>query len=322
AYDTRLERDVAVKVLRTEHVRHEDRERSIHRFGREIEAMQRLRHPHIVPVLDYGIEDGFHYLAMEWMPGGTLRQRLGKRFDWRDVFSLVLPILAALEHAHSNGIIHRDLKPSNLLFSAENQPMLSDFGIAKVSHPQDALSLTGTNMIVGTPEYMAPEQIHGRNVDARTDVYALGVVLYEMLTGRKPFEAKSPFLVMAKITGETPPAPRSFVPDLPEPVETILLQALSKSPEERFPQMAALRVAIQNALHTSPHCKPSLAASSTVSSDEEPTFDALESVLPAALEVVCPFCHQATYVTNWHCSRCGANLQTAVLVMRRSRPGA
>ncbi len=245
AYDTRLERDVAVKVLRTDQFAPATLERILKRFEREARALAKLTHPNIVGVIDYGEHEGAPYLVMEYLPGGTLKQRLGKPMPWQDALRLLLPIADALNYAHQHNILHRDVKPSNILLTENGQPMLTDFGIAKILDLEDGQTLTATGVGVGTPEYMSPEQGLGKPVDARTDVYSLGIVLYELVTGRKPFQADTPMAVVLMQATEPLPRPTHFVPDLPEAVEKLLLKALAKQPQDRYASMAEMAAAME-----------------------------------------------------------------------------
>jgi serine/threonine protein kinase len=248
AYDTRLERDVAVKVIRVDQFAPAVLERILKRFEREAKALARLTHPNIVHVNDYGEEDGIPYLVMDYLPGGTLKQMLGRPMPWREAMKLLLPVAEALSYAHSQGIIHRDVKPSNILLTQSGQPMLTDFGIAKLLENEETQTLTGTGAGVGTPEYMAPEQIDGRSVDQRADIYSLGVVLYEMITGRKPFQADTPMAVLIMQARDPLPRPVQFVPGLPEIVEKVLLKVMAKQPDDRYQDMAAFGFALEDLL--------------------------------------------------------------------------
>jgi serine/threonine protein kinase len=246
AYDTRLERNVAIKVILPQK---QHTEKFIKRFEREAKALARLSHPNIVKVIDYGEHEGIPFLVMEYIPGGTLKQKLsGKPMPWRDAVKILIPIARALGYAHQQKIVHRDLKPSNILITDSGEPMLSDFGIAKILETEETLDLTGTGVGVGTPEYMSPEQAQGKPVDARSDIYSLGVVLYEMVTGRRPYQADTPMAVVWKLASEPLPQPKSFVSDVPESAELVLLKALSKSPDNRYQDMADLTKALESAL--------------------------------------------------------------------------
>jgi len=240
AYDTRLERDVAIKIIRKGAFPPDHVERILKRFEREAKALARLSHPNIVKVHDYGEHEGSPYLVMEYLPSGTLKQRMEKPIPWQEAIQILLPIAEALDYAHSQNMVHRDVKPSNILLTQRGQPMLTDFGIAKVLDLEETQELTGTSAAVGTPEYMAPEQATARTVDHRADIYALGVVLYEMVTGRKPFIADTPMAVLIKHATESLPRPKHLVPNLPDSVEKMLLKALAKNPVDRYQSMAEM----------------------------------------------------------------------------------
>ena len=208
AFDTHVERDVAVKFIRSERLSTQSAETVIKRFKREAQALAKLSHPNILTVLDYGEHEGQLYLVTEFMPGGTLKEKLGKQIHWAEAAKLLAPIARALEYAHGQGIIHRDIKPANILISPSGLPILADFGIAKMLESELTSDLTGTNVGVGTPDYMAPEQGLGKGVDHRPDDYALGIVFYEMITGRKPYTADTPLAAMRKQAREPPPPQR------------------------------------------------------------------------------------------------------------------
>lgn len=235
AYDTRLERNVAIKVILPgkEHT-----EKFLKRFEREAKVLAQLNHPNIVKIIDYGEYEGLPYLVMEYIPGGTLKNKLtGRPIPWQAAARLLFPIARALAYAHENKIIHRDIKPSNILITQSGESMLSDFGIAKMLEAEETLDLTGTGVGVGTPEYMSPEQAQGKVVDFRSDIYSLGVVLYEMIAGRKPYLADTPYAVAIKQVNEPLPRPKQFIKDMPDTVEQILLKALAKKPEARYQNM-------------------------------------------------------------------------------------
>ena len=235
AYDTRLETDVAVKVIRTEKFTPEALARTLKRFEGEAKEMARLTHPHIVKVTDYGEYEGQPYLVMPYLPGGNLKYYLLEhgRISWQEASKILIPIAQALGFAHRQGVIHRDVKPANILLTQDGHPMLTDFGVAKVVEEEATHDLTGSGVGVGTPEYMAPEQT-GKNFDQRVDIYALGIVFYEMLTSRRPYEADTPLAVLVKQASEPLPRPSQFAPDLPENMENVLFKALAKKPEDRF----------------------------------------------------------------------------------------
>jgi serine/threonine protein kinase len=248
AYDTRLETDVAVKVIRTESLPQNTVERALKRFEREAKALAKLNHQYIVKVMDYGEYDGKPYLVMPFFTGGTLKKKLGKPIGWQEAVKLLLPIAEALDYAHSQKMVHRDVKPANILLTERGQPMLTDFGIAKVLDIEETMDLTGTSAAVGTPEYMAPEQATAKTADHRADIYALGIVLYEMITGRKPYSADTPMAVLIMHARDPLPRPSKFVSGITNAVEKLLIKALAKSPDNRYQSMAEMFSAMEGLL--------------------------------------------------------------------------
>ncbi len=247
ARDTRLNRDVALKVIRTEKLTLDTMEKTLKRFQREARALANLTHPNIVAIMDYGEYEGRPFLVMPYISGGTLKERLGHPIPWQEAARLLVPIARALQYAHQQGIIHRDVKPSNVLLGPSGDALLTDFGIAKLLiDTEETSDLTGSGMGIGTPEYMSPEQFQGARVDARTDVYSLGVVFYEMVTGRKPYTANTPGAILVKQATESLPPPSTFVRGLPQDVEATLLRALAKKPEERFADMGGFLRALED----------------------------------------------------------------------------
>ncbi len=246
AFDTLLERHVAIKVIRLDAFPPIRLGNVLQRFKRETKMLAKLSHPNIVKVLDSGEEKSIPYLVMEYLPGGTLKQMMqGKHMNWRDAARLLLPVCRALKHAHESGIIHRDIKPSNILLSKSAEPMLTDFGIAKIIEGDEiTFDLTGTSVGIGTPEYMSPEQGTGK-VNERSDIYALGVVFYQMVTGRLPYKADTPLAIMLKKNNEPLPRPSQFVRDLPEGVERFLIKALQTSPANRHSSMDEFSYALE-----------------------------------------------------------------------------
>jgi serine/threonine protein kinase len=236
AYDSSLDRFVAIKVIRTDQFAPSMLDEILKRFEREAKALAKLSHPNIVHIHDYGKYEGAPYLVMEYLPSGTLKQRLGNPLSVKQSLRLLLPIAQALAYAHEHNIIHRDIKPTNILLTENGLPMLSDFGIAKILESNETSSLTGTGMSIGTPEYMAPEQWTGQS-GPQSDIYSLGVVLFEMVTGRKPYTADTPVGVMLKQVKDPPPHPSQFVSDLPEGLENVILKALESRPEDRYKSM-------------------------------------------------------------------------------------
>jgi len=249
AYDIRLEREVAIKVIRRESFPSDEMETLLKRFEREAKSLGRLSHPNIVGVIDYGDYEGLPYLVMVYLSGGTLKDRLGKPIPWREAIQMIIPIAHALEYVHSQNIINRDVKPSNILLTETGQPMLTDFGLVKLFGQQekDSTGLTSSGTGLGTPDYMAPEQWTGEPT-AQSDLYSLGVVLYEMITGHRPYTADTPAGVLLKQATESLPLPKQYIPDLPKDVESVLLRALAKDPNDRYSDMHTFIEELQNLL--------------------------------------------------------------------------
>ncbi len=230
-------RIVALKMIRAEALTDPDHAQ---RFEREVRAAVRLSHPNVVPVYDVGQHQGQQYYTMALLTGNLSGQRQRLAEDARAVVILMEKIARAVHYAHEQGVVHRDLKPSNILIDERGEPQVSDFGLAKLAEPD--LELTRTGMVLGTPTYMAPEQAAGRvrEVCPATDVWALGVMLFELLTGRKPFVGETAEEVKQRILYFQPPAPRTVCPRLAPALEAIILRCLEKKPRDRYPTAAAL----------------------------------------------------------------------------------
>jgi serine/threonine protein kinase len=278
AYDTRLEREVAIKVIRSGAFPADTLDEALKRFEREAKSLAKLSHPNIVKVHDFGEHEGSPYLVMEYLPGGTLKKLLGKPIPWQETVRLILPVARSVAYAHQRGILHRDIKPANILITESGEPMLSDFGIAKIFQGDQSTALTGSGMAIGTPEYMAPEQWNG-NTSPQSDLYSLGIVLYEMVAGRKPYVADTPAAILIKQVTEPLPAPHQFAADLPEPVEYVLIKALAKDPQDRYPDVNALVRALENLQGTIP--ATSLPEAVLLASTQADLVGGSKTILPA-----------------------------------------
>jgi serine/threonine-protein kinase len=249
AYDPDTDRYVAVKVL-PQHYSQDAK--FVERFRREAKAIARLEHPYILPIFAYGEQEGTAYLVMRYMESGTLTDRLKQgQLPLDEASRLFEQIAGALDYAHQNGVIHRDIKPSNVLVDAQGNAFLTDLGIAKMV--EEVSDLTGTGIALGTPQYMSPEQCRGvKDLTAASDIYSLGIMLYQMLTGRVPFQAETPIAIIHMHLSDPLPPPRAVRPDLPEGVERVVLKALTKEPEHRFESAAAMGDAMARAVAGAP----------------------------------------------------------------------
>jgi len=229
AYQASMDRYVAIKVMTPEIA---DDPNFVERFQREARIIGRLEHPHILPVIDFGVSDGIYYIVMRYMDGGSLDDRLRqRRLRADEIVRYLDQIASALDYAHRQGVIHRDLKPNNVLLDRADNCYLTDFGIARTEGTERKLTATGS--VLGTPAYMSPEQAMGRPVDGRSDIYSLGVMLYEMVTGRLPFTADTAAALIFQHVYELPPSARQFAPELPEAIDALFNRALAKTPEVR-----------------------------------------------------------------------------------------
>ncbi len=249
AYQPGLERYVAFKVL-PEYYAHD--KTFLARFQREAKVIAKLSHPNILPIYDFGQTGNLTYIVMQYIDGGTLRSVMGQIMPLSQVVYFIDQIAEALDYAHRRGILHRDVKPGNILLEEGQRVLLTDFGLAKMM--EGTVQLTGSGVGVGTPSYMSPEQGQGQGVDVRTDIYALGIILYEMTTGRVPYKADTPMAIVIKHMTAPLPLPRTINPNLPEAVERVILKTLAKNKDERYtsaPQMVtALKQALDEMLDT------------------------------------------------------------------------
>lgn len=243
AYDPKADREVAIKVL-SPYIAQEPKFKA--RFVQEANLLIDLRHPNIVPVLDYGEEDAFAYIVMPYMTAGTLAERMYKGpLPLSVAYEVLQQLAGALDYAHSNKVIHRDIKPSNILIDEDGRAMITDFGFARVT--DESLSITGSGLI-GTPAYMSPEQCRGEDASRLSDQYGFGVMLYQMTTGSLPFEADTPLGVVIMHATEPLTPPREIFPELPKRVEAVIMKVLDKDPGNRYSSMVALKEAFHSAI--------------------------------------------------------------------------
>ena len=244
AYQPAMERVVAIKVL-PRHMASSDE--FVERFRREAKMLAKLQHPNILPVFDYGEADGYPYIVMPFVQGGTLSQSLhNTQVPLQDINRIMSQLGKALGYAHAHGMIHRDVKPSNVLLDDSGNCLLTDFGLARMTEATSKITSSGA--VMGTPSYMSPEQGTGAELDNRSDLYSLGVILYEMLTGRVPYSAETPIAVVLKHIQDPLPSVRKFNPEIHEEVELVLLKALAKHPDERYQSADEFLNALQAAI--------------------------------------------------------------------------
>lgn len=311
AHQENLDREVAIKVLPPWYAA--DRN-FVERFNLEARLVARLSHPNIVTIHDFSEQNGHLYIVMQLVDGGTLKQLLDRLRDpsspanqhSREVIGAVdvleanrifQQLASALAYAHEQGIIHRDIKPVNVLMDRTKRPILSDFGIAKVLASTKELTRPGAG--VGTPEYMSPEQCKGEQVDGRADIYALGVMLYESLTGRTPFIGDNYPAIAHSHIYETPPDPRMFNRLIPLPVSAVILTALQKKPEHRYQRASDMAQALEHAVQVA-----SKGSNYQLSTPGQSSIDRA----PTSPIYLCPTCERPNKADTYYCTRCGSPL--------------
>jgi serine/threonine-protein kinase len=244
-FDPVIERRVAIKTVALDAAADPETAEALERFKREAQAAGRLTHPNIVGVYDYGETENLAYIVMEFVEGETLKALLdrGERFALADTASLMRALLDGLAYSHAQGVIHRDIKPANVMVTPEKRVKLADFGIARI----ESSSLTQAGTMIGTPAYMSPEQFMGQPVDARTDIYSTGVLLYQLLTGEKPFEG-SVTSIMHKVLNTEPPRPSALAVAATPALDAVVARAMAKRPDDRYATAAAFAAALETAL--------------------------------------------------------------------------
>jgi len=266
AYQPSMDRYVAIKVLPAIVSRDPA---FLKRFRREAKVVAKLEHKHILPVHDYGEQEGLTYLVMRYVEAGTLKDRLAAgQLDLPAIYRIIAQVGAALDYAHRLGVIHRDVKPTNVLIDSQGDAYLTDFGLARIMESSEQLTATGVG--VGTPAYMAPEQGQGLKIDHRSDIYSLGVMLYEMAAGRVPYEAETPMAVVIKHITAPLPLPSSVKPDISPQVERVILKAMAKDPDDRFQTVGDMVAALDAAMRRAQAEAPAAVGEFTVAKEAAP----------------------------------------------------
>lgn len=246
AYQPSMDRNVAIKVLPGQLAESGE---FVQRFQQEARIIARLEHPHILPIFDYGEDNGITYFVMRYLEAGTLKNKMeAGPLPLGEIDRYFTQLAEALGYAHDRGVVHRDLKPANALVDSDGNLFLTDFGIAKLLASASP-RLTQTDAIMGTPAYISPEQAKALPVDQRSDIYSLGIILYEMATGRVPFRADTPLAVILKHVSDPLPLPSTIKPDIPSPIEQVILKALAKNPDDRFATTAEFISAWKRAMN-------------------------------------------------------------------------
>lgn len=242
--DTLLNRFVAIKVLRSEFSTDEE---FVKRFNVEAQSVASLSHPNVVSIYDVGYQDNIHYIVMEYVDGLTLKEYIDKNgaLNWQEAIKISIQICSAIEHAHKNNIVHRDIKPHNILMTKDGVAKVTDFGIARAV---TSSTITMVGSTIGSVHYFSPEQARGGFIDDKSDLYSLGIVMYEMVTGRVPFDGDSPVAVALKHIQEIPPEPRKFVPTLPYGVNEIIMKAIQKEQSLRYQSATAMIIDLNKVL--------------------------------------------------------------------------
>ena len=247
AYQPSISRYVAIKVLSDNYAKDST---FLRRFEGEAKAVAALEHPHILPVYDFGFHNGLPYMVMRYIDGGTLAELVADNqpLSYAQIVTMVAGVADALDYAHSQGIVHRDIKPSNIMIDQHGEVLLADFGLAKVLTMSEKSRLTRAGTVVGTASYMSPEQAADEPLDGRSDIYSLGIVLFELLTGYIPFDADTVVAIALKQINEPTPSLREINPEIPEAFEQIVFKAMEKWPDDRYQTAAQMRQDLEEAL--------------------------------------------------------------------------
>lgn len=312
---TALERDVAIKVLNPAF--NADPTFPL-RFLREAKTVARLSHPNIITVYDFGETGDLAYLVMEVATGGTFGDRAARYKTLRELVDGLGPVGEALQYAHNQGVVHRDLKPENILLAEEERSLLADFGLARIR--SESLDISEAGMILGTPHYMAPEQAMGEDVDNRADIYALGIMTYELLTGEVPFNGQTFFAIVQRHLKSPPPSIRDVLFDAPVTLDEAIKRALAKTPRERFDTVAAYMAELRRAADEAPSLpigrfRPMGAPPAAVQQVSSQTVATSASGPAAAPSVetqaqICPTCGRVLRAEDMFCRGCGTHRST------------
>lgn len=291
-YQENLDRFVAIKLMHAFLVADQD---FLNRFQREARAMASLNHPNIVGVYDFDVYgENSYYLVMEYIRGGTLKERLeqlarqGERLPLTDVVKMIAEIADALAYAHRRDMVHRDIKPANIMLNEDTgRAVLTDFGIVKLMGSQ-SMAFTATGALIGTPAYMSPEQALGKSGDHRVDIYSLGVMLFQMVTGALPYDADTPLAVVMQHVNSPTPEPSSLIPDIPWGLQEVIMKAMAKAPEERFSSAGEMAAALRAVDLSATSSRPAAAVVPPAPSMDHPTPAKTEVMVPATATAVAP----------------------------------
>ncbi|MBV9689731.1 MAG: protein kinase [Ktedonobacteraceae bacterium] len=315
AYQPMLDRYVAIKVLPSYHANDPV---FLTRFVQEARSVAKLAHPNIVQIHDFGEQNTITYIVMEYVDGGTLKDRLKKPLPVGETIDYIIQAAQGLSCAHRNGIIHRDVKPANMLLRQDGRLLLSDFGIAKIL--EDSTSLTRVGTGIGTPQYISPEQSTGQAVDRRSDIYSLGIVLFHCLTGRVPFTAENPLSLTMKHLNEPLPVERLKAEGVPDAVIKVILQMAAKQPKDRYQSTEALIDALTHASTASnlsiarqwhagaSAITPRADLKGGAAKEQFTVYDGQASVVQPAVTLTCFRCGARNSSTRLYCTTCGDEL--------------